>query len=150
MNRHAEEHPPIDVLLVEDSDNDIVIVKEAFEEAKLINIVDVVRDGEEALMYLNQQAPYQDRKRPGLVLLDINLPKKNGFEVLHEMKQDKELKIIPVVMLTTSTSDEDVIKSYDEGACTYISKPVSSKELCAAIREFSIYWAMVARVPRRT
>ena len=137
----------INILLVDDSDSDIKIVKDAFEQAKLLNIVDVVKDGEEALSYLKKEGKYKSVETPGLVLLDINMPKKNGFQVLEEVKKDEKLKQIPIVMLTTSSRDEDVIKSYKGGACSYIKKPVGFQEMSEAIKQFSLYWAVVSKIP---
>src|SRR3977135_1388231 len=101
---------PVELLLVEDNEDDFVLIEEAFAEAKLMNVVFRVRDGEEALSYLRQEGEYKHRRRPGLVLLDINMPKKNGFEVLQAMKADPRLQALPVVMLTTSDRDDDVVR----------------------------------------
>jgi CheY-like chemotaxis protein len=141
-------HPNVlEILLVEDNDDDIYMVEEAFSEAKLINIVSVVRDGEEALAYLRREGRYKDATRPGMVLLDINMPKKNGFEVLRELKADLAICAIPVVMLTTSEREEDIVRSYSAGTCTFISKPVDIDKLKKIATQFEMYWALVARVP---
>jgi len=138
---------PIDILLVEDNDDDVVMIREAFDEAKLLNIVNVVKDGEEALAFLHAKPPYHDAQRPGLVLLDISMPKKNGFEVLQALKADRALAAIPVVMLTTSTREEDVLRSYQNGACSYVSKPVDFVKLQKVVRYFSLYWTIVSEIP---
>jgi CheY-like chemotaxis protein len=138
---------PVDILLADDNDDDIVLVQESFATERLANLVSVVKDGEEALAYLRRQGKYADAPRPGLVLLDINMPKKSGLEVLHEMKQDPELRSIPAIILTTSRSEEDVVRSYAEGACSFISKPPDFAKLREVTRQFSLYWVMVARVP---
>lgn len=138
---------PVEILLVEDNEDDIVILKEGFAEAKLINLVNQVRDGEEALAYLRRKGKYKDARRPGLILLDINMPKKDGFEVLEEMKADPALRRTPVVMLTVSDREEDVVKSFANGACSYIRKPVGFDKLREVLRVFEFYWTLVSRIP---
>lgn len=138
---------PVELLLVEDNEDDIVLIEEAFTEAKLMNVVFKVRDGEEALSYLRQEGQYKHVRRPGLVLLDINMPKKNGFEVLQAMKADPLLQTLPVVMLTTSDRDDDVVRSYTDGACSYIRKPMSLAQFVQVVKDFELYWTMVSRVP---
>jgi CheY-like chemotaxis protein len=138
---------PMEILLVEDNEDDILLEQEALTDAKLVNLMSVVRDGEEALAYLRRQGKYQNARIPGLILLDINMPKKNGFEVLNEIKADAALKHIPVVMLTTSDSEADIVKSYARGACSFITKPMDFDKFRDVIRQFAIYWALVSRVP---
>ncbi|HWP24108.1 MAG TPA: response regulator [Candidatus Binatia bacterium] len=138
---------PMEILLVEDNEDDIVLEQEALAEARLVNLMHVVRDGEEAMAYLRRQGAYRNARTPGLVLLDINMPKKNGFEVLNEIKADPALSHIPVVMLTTSESEADVVKSYARGACSYITKPMDFDKFRDVIKQFALYWALVARVP---
>ena len=138
---------PMEILLVEDNEDDILLEQEALADAKLVNLMCVVRDGEEALAYLRRQGKYHNVKMPGLILLDINMPKKNGFEVLHEMKADPALMHIPVVMLTTSESEADIVKSYAKGACSYITKPMDFDKFREVVKQFALYWALVARVP---
>ena len=140
---------PMEILLVEDNEDDILLEREALADAKLVNLMHVVRDGEEAMAYLRQQGQYQNAQRPGLILLDINMPKKNGFEVLNEIKTDPVLMHIPVVMLTTSESEADVVKSYAKGACSYITKPMDFDKFGDVIKQFALYWALVARIPSR-
>ncbi len=140
----------VEILLAEDNDDDILLIRESFAEAKLINDLHVVKDGEEALAYLRREGEYKDAVRPGIVLLDINMPKKNGFEVLREVKADPALRHLPVVMLTTSQNEADVVKSYSEGACSYIMKPVRFEELGRVVKQFALYWALVARIPARS
>ncbi len=141
------DHQPIKLLLAEDNEDDIFLMRKAFGEAKLLNIVDVVKDGEEALAYLRRQGPYHDAELPGLLLLDIRMPKKDGFEVLKEIKSDSALKHLPVIMLTTSKQEEDVVKSYAGGACSFIMKPVGFTQFQELVRQFELYWTLVARVP---
>jgi CheY-like chemotaxis protein len=141
---------PVELLLVEDNEDDIVLIEEAFVGAKLMNVIFTVRDGEAALAYLRQEGPYTHRRRPGLVLLDINMPKKNGFEVLQAMKADPLLQSLPVVMLTTSDREDDIARSYTDGACSYIRKPMSLERFVQVVKDFEIYWTMVSRLPPAT
>jgi CheY-like chemotaxis protein len=138
---------PVDILLAEDNDDDILLVRESFAEAKLANKLCVVRDGEEALAYLRRDGQYQDATMPGLVLLDIKMPKKDGFQALQEIKADPALRHLPVIMLTTSSREEDIVRSYAEGACSYITKPVQFDEFVRVVKQFALYWTLVARVP---
>jgi CheY-like chemotaxis protein len=137
----------VEILLVEDNEDDILLEQEAIIEAKLINLMYVVRDGEEAMAYLRREGKYQNAQLPGLILLDINMPKKNGFEVLNEIKTDSALMHIPIVMLTTSDSESDIVKSYAKGACSFITKPMDFYKFGEVIQRFALYWALVARVP---
>lgn len=138
---------PIEILLVEDNEDDVVLAREAFDESRLLNIVHVVRDGEQALAYLRREGEFADRHLPGLVLLDINMPRKNGFEVLDEVKSDPALKYLPMVMLTVSDREEDVVKSYAGGAVSYIRKPVTFDQLRMIVHKFELYWTVVSRLP---
>jgi CheY-like chemotaxis protein len=138
---------PLEILLAEDNEDDIVLIRETLQGGRLVNLLKVVRDGEEAIAYLRGQGPYAGAKRPGLVLLDINMPKKNGLEVLAEIKSDPALKSLPVVMLTVSNREVDVLQAYASGACTYIRKPVNFGEFQKVVEQFCIYWAMIARLP---
>jgi two-component system, response regulator len=138
---------PMEILLVEDNEDDIVLEQEALADAKLVNLMYVVRDGEEAMAYLRRQGKYQNAPMPGLILLDINMPKKNGFEVLKEIKADPSLMHVPVIMLTTSDREADIVKSYAKGACSFITKPMNFDKFRDVVRQFAIYWALVARVP---
>ena len=138
---------PMEILLVEDNEDDIVLEQEALADAKLVNLMYVVRDGEEAMAYLLRKGKYENAKIPGLILLDINMPKKNGFEVLKEIKSDPNLRHIPVVMLTTSDSERDIIKSYANGACSFITKPMDFDKFGEVVKQFALYWALVVRIP---
>jgi CheY-like chemotaxis protein len=140
---------PMEILLVEDNEDDILLEQEALADAKLVNLMYVVRDGDEAIAYLRRQGKYHNAQVPGLILLDINMPRKNGFEVLNEIKTDPALMHIPVVMLTTSDSEADIVKSYAKGACSYITKPMDFDKFRDVIRQFALYWALVATVPAR-
>jgi len=140
----------IEILLAEDNDDDVVMIREAFEDANLANIVHVVNDGEEALEYLRRTGRYRGVRPPGLVLLDINMPKKDGFEVLDEIKADPQLRHLPVIVLTTSHREEDVVRSYSGGAATYVTKPIDFREFQQVVRQFELYWTLVARLPEPT
>jgi len=138
---------PVEILLVEDNEDDIVIIQEAFAEANLVNIINTVRDGEEALAYLRREGRYKVTRPPGLILLDINMPKKNGFEVVETMKADPQLRSIPIIMLTMSDREEDIIRAYAGGACSYICKPVDLDQFNAVIKQFELYWGAISRIP---
>ncbi|HYR60120.1 MAG TPA: response regulator [Nitrospiraceae bacterium] len=137
----------VEILLVEDNEDDIVIIQEVFADMNLASIVNTVRDGEEALAYLWRKGKYKVARMPDIVLLDINMPKKNGFEVLEEMKKDPRLQSLPVIMLTTSHREEDVVRSYEKGACSYIHKLVDLDQFKQLIKQFEHYWTGISRVP---
>lgn len=135
----------INILLAEDNPDDIEITKRAFKEAKLLNKLYIVRDGQEAIDFLFHQGVYNDHlkvPKPGLVLLDINMPKMNGVEVLKKVKEDKVLKTIPVVMLTVSKRDEDIIRSYDYGCNSFIQKPIEFDRFVELVKEIGLYWGI--------
>ena len=139
---------PVDVLLVEDDEGDVLMTREAFEFYKVRNPLHVVSDGEQALQFMRRTGPYADAPRPGLVLLDVNLPRLSGLEVLAELKQDPELRLIPVVMLTTSQADEDILRSYTLHANAYVSKPVDFEQFTAAIRQIDDFFLSLVQLPR--
>lgn len=138
---------PIEVLVVDDSEDDVVLLKEAFRDCPMIEFIGTVEDGEQALQFLRRQGEFQASPRPGLVLMDINMPRKNGFEVLTEMRSDKQLSNLPVVMLTTSKQESDILRAYEGGACSFIAKPVSFDTMKTVAGQFAMYWTMVANVP---
>lgn len=138
---------PVGILLVEDNEDDVVIIQEAFAESRLFTIIDTVHDGEEALAYLRREGRYHVVSLPALVLLDINMPKKNGFEVIQAMKADPRLRSLPVVVLTMSDRDEDILRSYAYGACSYICKPVDLDRFHTVIQTFELYWTMISKIP---
>lgn len=140
---------PVEILVVDDSEDDVLLLKEAFSEHPLVSFVQMAEDGEQALQYLRRQGPHAHSKRPSLVLLDINMPKKNGFEVLSEIRADANLRDIPVVMLTTSKQESDILRAYDIGACSFIAKPVEFGKMRQIAHHFAQYWTAVADVPRR-
>jgi CheY-like chemotaxis protein len=138
---------PVDVLLVEDDEGDILMTREAFEFYKIRNPLHVVSDGERALQYLRQTGPFADAARPGLILLDINLPRLSGLEVLAELKADPELALIPVVMLTTSQAEEDILRSYELHANAYVTKPVDFEHFVDAIRQIDGFFLTLVQLP---
>jgi CheY-like chemotaxis protein len=139
---------PLDVLLVEDDEGDILMTREAFEFHKIRNALHVVTDGEQALQFVRRVGPYADAPRPGLILLDVNLPRVGGLEVLAELKQDPELVVIPVVMLTTSQAEEDILRSYKLHANAFVSKPVDFDHFVAAIRQIDDFFLTLVQLPR--
>ena len=138
----------VDVLLVEDDPGDILMTREAFEHHKIQNKLHVVTDGEQALQFLHQTGEYADAPRPGLILLDLNLPRRSGHEVLAELKEDPGLRVIPVVILTTSQADEDILRSYALHANAYVSKPVDFERFMDVIRQIDNFFVSVAELPR--
>ena len=128
----------ISILLVEDNEGDIILTLEALKEAKIYNEINVVRDGDAALQYLNKEGEYQDAETPDLILLDINLPKMDGIEVLAKIKSNEGLRIIPVLMLTTSDSEKDIFQSYQSHANCYITKPVNFENFMEVIQTIKI------------
>ena len=137
----------IDVLMVEDDDGDVLMTREAFEYYKIQNRLHVVSDGEQALQFLRRTGPFADAPRPGLILLDVNLPRLSGLEVLAELKRDPELLVIPVVMLTTSQAEEDILRSYRLHANAYISKPVDFEHFIEAIRQIDDFFLALVKLP---
>ena len=138
---------PIEILLVEDSPADILITREAFQDARLTNAIHVVEDGVQALEFLHREGSYASAPRPDLILLDLNLPRKNGREVLAEIKENPEFKSIPVVILTTSNADEDILKAYDLHANCYVVKPVGFDNFLKAVQSIENFWFSVVKLP---
>jgi CheY-like chemotaxis protein len=138
---------PVDVLLVEDDEGDVLMTREAFEYHKIGNPLHVVTDGQQALQFLRRTGPFVDAPRPGLTLLDVNLPRVSGLEVLAELKRDPELLVIPVVMLTTSQAEEDILRSYELHANAYVSKPVDFEHFIAAIRQIDDFFLTLVQLP---
>ena len=134
------------VLLVEDDPGDVLMTREAFEYHKLRNVLDVVTDGEQALQFLRRSGDYADAPRPGLILLDLNLPRVDGLEVLAEIKADPVLKVIPVVILTTSQAQQDVLRSYALHANAYVSKPVDFETFMEVIRQIDNFFVTVVKL----
>ena len=138
---------PIDIRLVEDSPADVRLTREALKEAKVLNMLHVVQDGVAAMDFLHKKGPYAGKPTPDLILLDLNLPKKDGREVLAEIKQDENLKRIPVVVLTTSRAEEDVVRSYNLHANAYVTKPVNLKQFLEVVRSIEQFWLAVVTLP---
>lgn len=140
---------PIEILLVEDNPGDVRLETEALKEGKIFNRLSVVRDGAEAMEFLRKKGKFVDVETPDLILLDLNLPKKDGREVLAEIKADDDLKRIPVVVLTTSRNEEDVLKSYNLHANAYIVKPLDLEQFINAVRKIEDFWLTVVRLPSK-
>lgn len=140
----------VEILLVEDNLGDVRLTQEALKEGKVHNNLNTVANGVEAMAYLRRQSPYGTAARPDIILLDLNLPKKNGREVLAEIKQDGELKHIPVVILTTSKADEDVLKSYNLHANCYITKPVDLDQFIRVVQSIEDFWLTVVKLPPKS
>ncbi|MCM3886228.1 response regulator [Frankia sp. R82] len=138
---------PVEVLLVEDDPGDVLMTREAFADHKLRNHLNVVSDGVEALAFLRGEGEYVGAPRPDLILLDLNLPRRDGREVLREVKADEQLRRIPIVVLTTSEAEEDVLRSYDLHANAYITKPVDFDRFVAVVRHIDDFFVTVARLP---
>jgi CheY-like chemotaxis protein len=138
---------PIEILLVEDNPGDVRLIMEAFKNAKVYNNIQVQMDGESAVQFLLKQGEYKDAPRPDLILLDLNLPKKDGREVLNIIKQDKNLKPIPVVILTTSTAEEDIIDTYNKHANSYITKPVDLDQFFQVVESIQDFWLSIVKLP---
>jgi len=137
----------IEILLVEDNPGDVRLTEEALKEGKVVNRLNVVQDGVEALAYLRKEGEYASAETPDLILLDLNLPKKDGREVLAEVKEDPDLRMIPVVVLTTSRDEQDILKSYDLHANCYITKPVDFEQFIGVVRAIEDFWLSVVKLP---
>jgi CheY-like chemotaxis protein len=138
---------PVEILLVEDSPGDARLAREGLSECKIRNNLHVVDDGVKAMAFLRRQGEYAMSPRPDLILLDLNLPRKDGREVLREIKEDERLKVIPVVVLTTSKADEDIIKSYSLHANCYVTKPLGLQQFLDVVRSIEDFWFTIVRLP---
>lgn len=142
---------PITILMAEDDPEDQMLVREALEESHLDNVLHCVGNGEELIRYLHNKGKYSDKKKyplPGIILLDLNMPKKDGKETLKEIKSDPKLRSIPVIVLTTSKMDEDILKTYDLGVSSFITKPVSFDGLVNVMKGISKYWFGIVKLPQ--
>ena len=137
----------IKILLVEDNPGDVRLTKEALKDSKIYNHLSIVGDGMEAMAFLRREGGYADADRPDLILLDLNLPKKDGRDVLKEIKEDPDLRRIPVVILTTSRSEQDIIKTYDLHANCYISKPVDLEQFVNVVKSIENFWFSIVKLP---
>lgn len=138
---------PVEILLVEDNPADVRLTIEALKDAKVFNQLNVVSNGADALTYLRRQGPYSEATRPDLILLDLNLPKMGGLEVLDDIKNDPELRTIPVVVVTTSQAEQDIIKSYNSHANCYICKPVDLDQFITVIQSIQNFWLTIVKLP---
>ncbi len=138
----------VDILLVEDSEDDVELTRAAFDDAHVANRLFVASHGEEAIDFVRRRPPFEDAPRPDLILLDLNLPRKDGREVLEEIKGDPEFSAIPVVILTTSSSDEDIARAYQHHANSYIRKPVTFDGLIEAVKTLQNYWLGMVTLPK--
>jgi two-component system, chemotaxis family, response regulator Rcp1 len=139
----------IEILLVEDNPGDVRLTKEALKDGKVLNNLNVVADGVEAMAFLRKEGKYADAPTPELILLDLNLPKKDGREVLSEIKNQQDLKRIPVVILTSSAAEQDIVKSYNLHANCYITKPVDLDKFIHVVRTIEQFWLTVVKLPSR-
>ena len=139
---------PVRILMVEDNPGDVRLTEEAFKENKVRNCLSVVPDGVEAMAFLRREGAYDDALRPDIVLLDLNLPRKDGRKVLEEVKSDPDLKSIPVVILTTSKAEEDIVRTYDLHANCYITKPVDLDQFIRVVKSIEDFWLTVVRLPQ--
>ena len=146
MDRNADMEP-IKILLVEDNPGDIRLTMEIMKEAKVLNRVNVVEDGVECLSYLRREGKHTDASRPDLILLDLNLPKKDGREVLEDIKEDPDLRRIPVVVLTSSMEERDIIRTYDLHANCYITKPINLDQFSDVVQAIENFWFTVVKLP---
>jgi chemotaxis family two-component system response regulator Rcp1 len=146
--KNAKIIKPVDILLVEDNPGDVRLTREALKESKVSNKLYVVKDGAEAMEYLDKKGTYRKAVRPDLILLDLNLPKKNGKEVLSEVKGDPDLKSIPVVVLTTSSDEVDILKSYNLHANCYITKPIDIKQFHKVVKAIDNFWFTIVKLPQ--
>jgi two-component system, chemotaxis family, response regulator Rcp1 len=149
MNGRANGWQMIEILLVEDNPGDVDLTREALEDAKVRNRLHVVDDGAKALDFLYQRGEYAEAPRPDIILLDLNLPKKDGRQVLVEIKADPQLAEIPVVILTTSQAEEDIVRSYQLHANCYITKPVDFKQFMHVVKTIEEFWLTVVKLPKR-
>jgi two-component system, chemotaxis family, response regulator Rcp1 len=138
---------PAEILLVEDNPGDVELIQEALQSGRVLNRISVAGDGEAAIGFLNREKNYEDAPRPDLILLDLNIPKRNGFEVLAEIKSNPDLVRVPVVILTTSQADRDIVKSYRLHANCFVSKPVDVDEFLSVVRSTGEFWLNIVKLP---
>jgi two-component system, chemotaxis family, response regulator Rcp1 len=146
---NAFEGRPIEILLVEDNAGDVRLAREGLRECKLLNNLSVADDGVKALAFLRREGEYARAPRPDLIMLDLNLPRKDGREVLKEIKEDEQLKSIPVVILTTSKAEEDIVKSYSLHANCYVTKPLAIEQFINVVQAIETFWFTIVKLPPR-
>ncbi len=139
----------VEILLVDDNIGDVVLTKEALKGAEFLNRVSVVRDGCEALEFLRRTGKFANASRPDLILLDINMPRKNGCEVLEEVRSDEDLRLIPIVILTSSEAEDDIRRSYELGANCFVTKPADLDEMVRVVQAINHFWITIAKLPRQ-
>jgi CheY-like chemotaxis protein len=139
---------PIEILLVEDNPGDVRLTQEAFKEGRMYNNMNVVGDGMEAMEFLRRQGAHTNAPRPDLILLDLNMPKKNGFEVLSEVKKDPSMRYIPIIVLTTSKAEQDIVKTYNEHANCFITKPVDLDQFFEIVKTIQDFWLTIVKLPK--
>ncbi len=142
-----ESGAPIEILLVEDNPGDVRLTQEAVREARIRNTLNVVNDGEQAIAYVRRRGEYADRPRPDLILLDLNLPRKDGREVLQDLKSDPDLHRIPVVVLTSSAAEQDILRTYDLYANAYVTKPVDLEQFMRVVSSIQDFWLNIVKLP---
>ena len=147
MSDRFSSKDPADILLVEDNPGEVRLTEEAFKEGQISNTLHVTTDGVEALDFLHQRGEYVDAPRPDIVLLDLNLPRKDGDEVLEEIRADPDLTHLPVIILTSSSAEEDIVQSYELQANAYLTKPVDPEEFVDVVKSFQQFWLSVVRLP---
>ena len=140
---------PVEILLVEDNKGDVGLIEEVFEEAKIKNILHVAEDGEEAMLYLHAEGKFSGSQRPDIILLDLNLPKKDGREVLREIKEDCNLKSIPVIILTTSNAEKDILGVYGLHANAYVTKPLDFDQFMKVVGSIENFWLEIVKLPTK-
>lgn len=145
----AEKNPRLLILMADDDEEDCMLTRDALEESRLNNPIEFVHDGEELMAYLRHEGQYANAPRPGMILLDLNMPRKSGREALAEIKSDPELRSIPVIVLTTSKDEADIYGSYNLGANSYITKPVSFQSMVEKITSLGQYWFEIVELPKR-
>lgn len=148
-NQRTEQGDPVEILLAEDNPNDVQMTERAFEKGKFLNNLHVVGDGVEAMKYLRKKGEYTDATRPDIVLLDLEMPRMDGKEVLADIEDDPELAQIPVVVLTSSEAERDVVESYKHNANAYLTKPVGYKEFQEIVRQIESFWFEVVKLPSK-
>ena len=142
-----DEMRSITILLIEDNPGDVRLIQEIFREGKIYNKLEITRDGEDALNYLHQEGVYKNTPRPDLILLDLNIPKKNGNEVLVEIKSDEYLRRIPVLILTASKAEEDIARAYNQHANCYLTKPIDLNQFINVVQQIKTFWLSIVQLP---
>lgn len=140
---------PVEILLVEDNEGDVGLIEEVLEETKIRNILHVAKDGEEAILFLHDAGKFSGSPRPDIILLDLNLPKKDGREVLREIKEDSNLKNIPVIVLTTSGAEKDILRAYDLHANAYVTKPLDFDQFIMVVKSIANFWLEIVKLPTK-